>query len=164
MSITDSQRHLAERILDLAKTKNVTLATAESCTGGLIGAALTEVAGSSAIFERGFVTYSNEAKTDMLGVPEHLIHSHGAVSEPVAKAMAEGALTNSAAAISVSVTGIAGPGGSAVKPEGMVCFGLAQNDTETSTVTVQFGVLGRSNVRIAAVRQALEMICDVLER
>src|SRR5580698_10606896 len=111
------------------------LATAESCTGGLIAGALTEIAGSSDVVERGFVTYSNAAKTELLGVPAALIDTEGAVSEPVARRMAEGALAHSAADLAVSVTGIAGPGGGTdKKPVGLVWFGLARRGTATRTL------------------------------
>ena len=138
------------------------LATAESCTGGLIAGAITDVPGSSDVFDRGFVTYSNGAKSEMLGVSPSLIEAHGAVSEPVARAMATGALAHSAASIAVSVTGVAGPGGTARKPEGMVCFGLALDGHETRVETVQFGALGRPVVRIRTVEHALSMILDTL--
>src|ERR1700761_2206244 len=117
----------AEALLAACRAKGIMLATAESCTGGLIAAALTAIAGSSDVVDRGFVTYSNEAKHQMIGVPMALIETHGAVSEQVAAAMAEGALARSRAAIAVSVTGVAGPsGGSADKPVGLVCFGLSR--------------------------------------
>lgn len=110
--------------------KSLMLATAESCTGGLVAAAITDVSGSSGWFERGFVTYSNEAKSTMLGVPAKLIRDHGAVSEEVARAMAEGALLNSRAQVSLSITGVAGPnGGTPEKPVGMVCFGWSNRIT-----------------------------------
>jgi len=147
----------AADILALATAKGVMIATAESCTGGLISGALTEIAGSSAMFDRGFVTYSNAAKTDLLGVPAAMIAEHGAVSEEVAAAMAQGALARSAAQIAVSVTGVAGPGGSDAKPEGMVCFGLATAQG-VQTETVQFGAIGRANVRAKTVEHALGMI------
>lgn len=147
----------AADILALATAKGVMIATAESCTGGLISGALTDIAGSSAMFDRGFVTYSNAAKTDLLGVPAEMIAEHGAVSEQVAAAMAQGALARSAAQIAVSVTGVAGPGGSDAKPEGMVCFGVATAQG-VQTETVQFGAIGRANVRAKTVEHALGMI------
>ena len=114
----------AESLLEACRTRGLKLATAESCTGGLIAALLTEIPGSSDVVERGFVTYSNEAKSEELGVPADLIAAHGAVSEPVARAMAEGALAHSHADLAVSVTGVAGPGGgSAAKPVGLVHLG-----------------------------------------
>jgi nicotinamide-nucleotide amidase len=116
----------AASLLAACRSKGIMLATAESCTGGLIAAALTAIAGSSDVVDRGFVTYSNQAKHQMIGVPMALIEAHGAVSEEVAGAMAEGALARSQAAIAISVTGVAGPGGGSVeKPVGLVCFGLA---------------------------------------
>ncbi|MEM0936544.1 MAG: CinA family protein [Pseudomonadota bacterium] len=135
------------------------LATAESCTGGLIAAAITDVPGASDIFDRGFVTYTNAAKAEMLGVDPALIAGHGAVSEPVARAMAEGAIERSGAALAVSVTGIAGPGGSEHKPEGRVCFARAFGGT-THTEMVDFGPLGRSAVRSATVDHALKLLLD----
>lgn len=154
----------ARRILELARAKGLRIATAESCTGGLISAALTEVAGSSDVFERGFVTYSNGAKTQMLGVPTETIEAHGAVSEEVARAMAEGALRHAKAELAISVTGIAGPGGSEHKPEGLVCFGLAQSGAGTQVETIEFGALGRSRVRQATVAHAFQMLEDMLSQ
>ena len=119
------------RLLDLARAQGVILATAESCTGGLIAGAITDVAGSSDVFDRGFVTYSNAAKIDMLGVRAETLKTHGAVSEAVALEMAAGALDRSRATLAVSVTGIAGPGGSDHKPEGRVCFGVAAQGAPT---------------------------------
>ncbi len=148
----------AARLLDLARAKGVMVATAESCTGGLIAGAITEVAGSSDIFDRGFVTYSNAAKTEMLGVPTAMIDAHGAVSEEVAMAMAEGALQRSQASLAVSVTGIAGPGGSDHKPEGRVCFALARDGAPTRVETREFGAIGRKEVRQATVDHALRML------
>ncbi|UWQ93967.1 CinA family protein [Rhodobacteraceae bacterium M385] len=133
------------------------LATAESCTGGLIAGAVTDIAGSSALFDRGFVTYSNAAKVQMLGVSMALIEAHGAVSEAVAEAMAQGALARSEAHIAVSVTGIAGPGGSEHKPEGRVCFGVA-TATKVHVETVEFGALGRAEVRSRTVAHALSLV------
>ena len=148
----------AARILDLARDTGVMIATAESCTGWLIAAALTEVPGSSDVVDRGFVTYSNAAKTQMLGVPPQLIEASGAVSEEVAAAMADGALARSDADLAVSVTGVAGPGGSDHKPEGRVCFGLAIKNGPTRTETVEFGARGRSDVRRATVEHALALM------
>ena len=151
----------AARLLDLARAAGATIATAESCTGGLIAGAITDIPGSSDIFDRGFVTYSNAAKTELLGVDPDMIARHGAVSEDVAAAMAEGALARSLATHAVSVTGVAGPGGSDRKPEGMVCFGLATRQG-TRTETVQFGPLGRSAVRQATVGHALRLLIEAL--
>lgn len=138
------------------------LATAESCTGGMISATITDEPGSSNIFDRGFVTYSNAAKTEMLGVRPETLAAHGAVSEEVAREMAEGALARSAAGIAVSVTGIAGPGGSETKPEGRVCFAVATAEGARSEL-VDFGPLGRHLVREATVAHALHMVLMVLE-
>lgn len=139
------------------------IATAESCTGGLIAGAITDVAGSSDIFDRGFVTYSNAAKIQMLGVQPETLGLYGAVSEEVAREMADGARRNSAAQIAVSVTGIAGPSGSEFKPEGRVCFGLA-TPQGTMTETVDFGPLGRAQVRAATVAHALVLLLQAVER
>ena len=149
---------LAADILNAAREKGLRIATAESCTGGMVSAALTDVAGSSAVFERGFVTYTNDAKEQMLGVRRATLDAHGAVSEQVAQEMAEGALTHSDADIAVAITGIAGPGGSEFKPEGRVCFGLAIKNRPTHTETVEFGAIGRGNVRAASVEKALNLL------
>ena len=151
-----------EILIDLAREKGVMIATAESCTGGLIAGALTDVAGSSAVFERGFVTYSNAAKTELLGVDPALIATFGAVSEEVAQAMADGALAASDAALTISVTGIAGPGGSDAKPEGRVCFGRAQTGCKTYVETVEFGAIGRAGVRRVTVAHALVLLGNAL--
>ena len=137
------------------------LATAESCTGGLIAGACTDLSGSSNWFERGFVTYSNAAKTELLGVPSQLIAQHGAVSEPVARAMAQGALRHAAAQVAVAVTGVAGPsGGTADKPVGLVWFGFAMPDCVTSEKMHFPG--DRAAVRAAAVRHALSRLVELL--
>lgn len=153
----------AADILARARQAGVMIATAESCTGGLIAGALTEVPGSSDVFDRGFVTYSNGAKQDMLGVSATTLADFGAVSEPVAAEMAAGALIRSDADLAVSVTGIAGPGGSEHKPEGRVCFGLARTGRPTQTETIDFGALGRSAVRQATVAQALTLLAQSLQ-
>ncbi|WP_170458895.1 CinA family protein [Ruegeria arenilitoris] len=145
-------------LLDRAKALNVMIATAESCTGGMVAAALTDIPGSSAVVDRGFVTYTNAAKQDMLGVRAETLEAHGAVSEEVAREMAEGALAHSKAQLAVSITGIAGPGGSEFKPEGRVCFGLAVKGRPTLTETVEFGAAGRANVRRAARDHALKLL------
>ena len=154
---------LAIQIIDLAKQSGIMIATAESCTGGMVMASLTGIAGSSAVAERGFVTYTNNAKIQMLGVSSATLDAHGAVSEQVAKEMAKGALHNSEAALSVSITGIAGPGGSDHKPEGRVCFGIADHKN-CVTETVEFGALGRTNVREAARDHALQKLLDRLNQ
>lgn len=153
----------AEALLIAARAKGLWLATAESCTGGLLAGAITTPPGASAIFDRGFVTYTNEAKQDLLGVREETLAAHGAVSEEVAREMAEGALARSKAQVAVSVTGIAGPGGSERKPEGRVCFGLATREG-TSTRTIDFGPLGRDAVRAATVDHALRLLLQAVER
>ena len=149
-------------LLQRARAQGVTIATAESCTGGMVAAALTEIAGSSDVFDRGFVTYSNAAKIAMLGVQAQTLADHGAVSEPVARQMAEGALVQSTATLAVSVTGIAGPGGSDFKPEGRVCFGVAMQGQPTRVETVDFGALGRPQVRTAARDRALALLAQAL--
>jgi nicotinamide-nucleotide amidase len=163
--MTQYAANLAVQVQTLATAllaKQWQLALAESCTGGLIAAACTDLAGSSAWFERGFVTYSNAAKIDMLGVPADLIVQHGAVSEPVAHAMAQGALQRSQAHITASVTGIAGPSGAtAGKPVGMVCFGFATNQAVTTETLCFTG--DRAAVRQqAAVHalQRLQVLCE----
>ena len=152
----------AKAVLSAARAAGVMIATAESCTGGLIAGALTDVAGSSDVVDRGFITYSNAAKIEMLGVSLETLQTCGAVSEEIARDMAEGALARSNADIAVSVTGIAGPGGSEFKPEGRVCFGLAQSGKATKTETVDFGPLGRRQVRQATVDHALAMLREAL--
>ena len=148
----------AERVLAACRARGAMLATAESCTGGLIAAALTAIAGSSDVVDRGFVTYSNAAKTEMLGVPAALIEAEGAVSEAVARAMATGALARSAATIAVAVTGVAGPGGGTVtKPVGLVWFGLAQRGAAVAAEHVVFPG-DRALVRQATVAHALALI------
>lgn len=150
------------QILQAARYWGLTIATAESCTGGMVAAALTDVAGASDVFDRGFITYSNAAKRAMLGVHAATLAAHGAVSEEVAREMAEGALAHSDAGIAVSITGIAGPGGSEFKPEGRVCFGLARTGRPTRTETRDFGALGRAQVRAAARDRALELLAEGL--
>lgn len=149
---------IATLILEKYRENGLRIAAAESCTGGMVAVALTDVAGSSDVFERGFVTYSNAAKVQMLGVSEDSLQAHGAVSEPVAREMAEGALAHAEADVAVSITGIAGPGGSAHKPEGRVCFALARRGAITRVETVDFGALGRPKVRQAACDHALGML------
>jgi nicotinamide-nucleotide amidase len=149
----------ANALVQLYRGLGLKLSTAESCTGGLVAGLLTEVPGSSACVERGFVTYSNAAKEEMIGVPGALIAAHGAVSEPVARAMAEGALAHSVADIAVAITGVAGPdGGSLEKPVGLVHFACATRGGETVRVERRFGALGRSQVRRQAVLVALDLL------
>lgn len=151
----------AAQVLDAARAAGVMIATAESCTGGLLGAALTAVPGSSDVVDCGFVTYSNDAKMRMLGVGSGTLAAHGAVSEPVAAEMAAGALERSKSQIAVAITGIAGPGGSEHKPEGRVCFGLA-TPAGVRAETVEFGALGRDAVRAASVAHALRLLAGAL--
>ena len=151
----------AQAVLTAATEKGAIIATAESCTGGGIAVAITDIAGSSAIFDRGFVTYTNAAKMQMLGVQQDTLDAHGAVSEQVASEMASGALAASDATIAISVTGIAGPGGSEFKPEGRVCFGVATSNGIT-TETCEFGAIGRQNVRAQSVQHALSRLLQAL--
>jgi nicotinamide-nucleotide amidase len=154
---------LAVAVIEALRKKGLKLATAESCTGGMVAASITDVAGSSDVFERGFVTYSNLSKTEMLGVDSGLIQTHGAVSSQVAKAMAEGALEFSKAQISVAITGVAGPGGGRVeKPVGLVHFGLAQSKSPTADFEMRFGDVGRHEVRTSARDFALQLVLDQL--
>ena len=153
----------AERVLSLCRTKGLRVATAESCTGGLIAACLTEIAGSSDVVDRGFVTYANEAKRDLLGVPAELLMRVGAVSEEVARAMAEGALARSDATLAVAVTGIAGPGGgTAAKPVGLVHHARAGPGGALLHRRVVYAG-DRGAVRLATVATALDMLIDGVE-
>ncbi len=156
---------LATKVLEAARSAGLKLATAESCTGGLVAAALTDIAGSSEIFDRGFVTYSNEAKVAMLIVSPEMIAAHGAVSSETAAAMARGAVEHSLADIAVAITGIAGPGGGAPeKPVGLVWFGMAVRDGAVRTEERRFGPLGRAQIRAAAVETALALILDAIDQ
>jgi nicotinamide-nucleotide amidase len=149
----------ASALLDRCRAAGLKIATAESCTGGLVTGLLTEIPGSSAVVERGFVVYSNEAKRDVLGVPAATLAEHGAVSEATARAMAEGALNNSCADLAVSVTGVAGPdGGTAEKPVGLVWFACARRGAATVACEQQFGEIGRTSIRLASVRVALALL------
>ncbi len=150
---------LAEEVLRLARSHGLTIATAESCTGGLVAGALTEVPGASEVLNRGFVTYSNAAKTEMLGVPAALIEGHGAVSESVARAMAEGACSAARTAIAVAITGVAGPGGGTeAKPVGLVHFAACRRGRPTLHRERRFGDVGRAEVRRLSVLEALELL------
>jgi nicotinamide-nucleotide amidase len=150
---------LAETVLAEARARKLKIATAESCTGGLVAGALTEIAGSSDVFERGFVTYSNEAKMESLGVVEDTVDKFGAVSAPTAIAMAEGAIHNSKADVAVAVTGIAGPsGGSAAKPVGLVHLAVARRGKGTLVQERRFGNLGRDRIRMESVEAALNLL------
>lgn len=160
---TDSVVHqLAIRVGNKLREGRLMLATAESCTGGMVATAITDISGSSGWFERGFVTYSNQAKSEMIGVPAEMIDRHGAVSEPVARAMAEGALANSRAQVSLSITGIAGPGGGTPeKPVGMVSFGWS-NRLHTSVETLVFKG-DREQIRVQAAAHALRGLLALLD-
>jgi nicotinamide-nucleotide amidase len=153
----------AEALLAMARNKAIRIATAESCTGGLIAGLLTEIPGSSDVVERGFVTYSNEAKEELLGVPRALLAEHGAVSAPVARAMADGALKHSRAQLCVAVTGIAGPGGgSAEKPVGLVYIAAARAPGDIIVKEHRFGDIGRDAIRMATLREALNLLRERL--
>lgn len=152
---------IAQHIVEKAAQTGQTVTTAESCTGGMVAAAITDIAGSSAAFERGFVTYSNLAKTEMLGVSPATLEAHGAVSEEVAREMAMGARAEARADVAVAISGIAGPGGSEFKPEGRVCYGLATANGVT-TQTIDHGALGRAEVRAAARDHALRLLISGL--
>jgi nicotinamide-nucleotide amidase len=155
----------AAALLELCRLKRLRIATAESCTGGLVAATLTEIPGSSDVVERGFVTYSNEAKQAMLGVPAVTIEKFGAVSRETAEAMAQGALAHSPAELAVSVTGIAGPGGgSDEKPVGLVHFAAASKHGGLIHREKRFGNIGRSQVREASVVEALAMLRELAEK
>ncbi len=149
----------AHQLLDTARAKGLRLATAESCTGGLIAALLTEIPGSSQVVERGFVTYSNQAKEDLLGVPSDLIHQYGAVSDPVVRAMVDGALKHSLAHLAVAVTGIAGPGGgSAEKPVGLVYVAVQRAGEAPLVKELRLGDIGRGEIRSRTLAEALAML------
>ena len=149
----------AQRLQELLIAKGWTVTTAESCTGGMVAAAITDNPGSSSVFERGFVTYSNQAKIEVLGVSPTTLSDHGAVSEDVAREMAQGAQNRANADLAVAISGIAGPGGSDHKPEGRVCFAIA-NGPNISSETVEFGPIGRANVRANATRHALKLLTN----
>jgi nicotinamide-nucleotide amidase len=155
-------RALSIRVLDACRARKWTLATAESCTGGLVAGALTEIAGSSDVVDRGFVTYSNAAKMAMLGVPDATLSAHGAVSRETAEAMAQGALAHAGVDLAVSITGIAGPGGgSAGKPVGLVHFAAAARDGRLIRREKRYGDIGRSEVRRLSVIEALTMLLEL---
>ena len=149
-------------LLELCKAKKLTVATAESCTGGLVAGALTDIAGSSAVVDRGFVTYTNEAKNEMLGVPADMLQRHGAVSRETAEAMASGVLAHCPADLAVSITGIAGPGGgSAAKPVGLVHFAVARRGGPIIHCERRYGDIGRAEVRRRSVLEALSMLSEL---
>ena len=148
------------QFIDHARTAGIMAASAESCTGGLIGALVTSIAGASDVYERGFITYTNEAKSELLGIPAAIIQANGAVSAEVARRMAQQCLLKSNADIAVSVTGIAGPGSDSHKPAGLVYFGLAVRDHPVRIVCKRFGDRGRDEVRLAAVETALDLLSE----
>ena len=155
----DRLRNLAMLILDDAEQARLKIATAESCTGGLVAALFTDIPGSSTVFERGFVTYSNKAKEEMLGVPGDVLADYGAVSEPVSRMMAEGAMKNSRANIAVGITGVAGPGGGTkMKPVGLVHVACARENRAVVHEMLQLGDIGRTAIRMEAVETALKLI------
>lgn len=152
----------AEAVLGACRAAGLTLATAESCTGGLVAGALTAIPGSSDVVDRGFVTYSNAAKVAMLGVSEATLAAFGAVSEQTAREMARGALTAAGTGLAVSITGVAGPGGgSAEKPVGLVHFACARQDGVVRHREMRFGALGREEIRLRSVAVALDMLSDL---
>ncbi len=154
----------AKRLLDICKRKKLTVATAESCTAGLVAGTLTEIPGVSSMLDRGFVTYSNQAKQDMLGVSAETLRLHGAVSRETAEQMAQGAIAHAPVDLAVSVTGIAGPdGGTEEKPVGLVHFGAATRSGRLVHVERQFGDVGRAEVRKRSVLQAFRMLHDLAE-
>lgn len=160
----DARRKAAAHVLDLFRARGLKIATAESCTGGLVAAALTDIAGSSDVVDRGFVTYSNEAKEAMLGVPAATLKRYGAVSAQTVAAMADGALKNSLADVSVAITGIAGPGGGTKqKPVGLVHFAAASRDGRSIVKVRRYGKIGRRRVRERSVAEALELLSTLAQ-
>jgi len=155
---------LAANVLRACDAKGLKVCTVESCTGGLVAASLTEIAGSSSVFERGFNTYSNQAKMEMVNVAKDTLIAHGAVSVETAREMAAGGLAASRADLSVAITGIAGPGGAGDKPEGLVCFAAISKSGDRIDAREEFGALGRSNVRAVSVEKALNMLLDLARR
>ena len=163
--MSDALRNATTTVLDLCRARGWKVATAESCTGGLVAGALTEIAGSSDVVDRGFVTYSNEAKQQMLGVPAATLSIHGAVSRQTAEAMARGALGKGGADVVVAITGIAGPGGgSPDKPVGLVHFAAASRGGALTHAEMRYGDIGRSEVRHRSVLQALTMLKEMAEK
>ncbi len=161
----DAVKAAATALLDLCKQKHLMVATAESCTGGLVAGAMTEIAGSSDVVDRGFVTYSNEAKQQMLGVSADTLAQYGAVSRQTAEEMAKGVLAHAPVDLAVSITGIAGPGGGSVdKPVGLVHFAAASRDGQLVHVEKRFGDIGRSEVRRQSVLQALAMLHNAADK
>ena len=156
--------NIAKEIIDLANLNKAVIASAESCTGGMLSSAITEIQGSSVIFECGFVTYSNISKMELLSVKENTLNFYGAVSEEVAGEMAIGAINNSKANLAISITGIAGPGGSNTKPEGMVCFSIALENEIKLTETKKWGALGRNIIRQKATLHGLRLLSRTLKK
>jgi nicotinamide-nucleotide amidase len=154
------EMHKLKKLSVLAIKLNSKIVSAESCTAGLLGASLTEIPGSSAFFEQGYITYSNHSKNSVLGVENKTLKKYGAVSEQVAKQMAEGALKRSKSTIAISITGVAGPGGSDCKPEGLVCFAVAKENGKTRTEAREYGPIGRSKVRFSAVKTAIDLLYE----
>jgi nicotinamide-nucleotide amidase len=155
-------RALSIRVLDACRARRWMVATAESCTGGLVAGALTEIAGSSEVVDRGFVTYSNAAKVSLVGVPETILAAHGAVSRQTAEAMAQGALVRAGVDLTVAITGVAGPGGgSAEKPVGLVHFAAAARSGRLTHREKRYGDIGRSEVRRLSVLEALAMLLEL---
>ncbi len=164
MIFSQSQSETAARLLVKAREKKLKIVTAESCTGGLIGACLTEIPGASDVFERGFITYSNAAKSELLGVPASLISVHGAVSEEVAKAMAEGALKHSQGDLSIAVTGVAGPGGGTPeKPVGLVHLTSVGPGGAMLHVALRLGDISRTEIRLKSVDAGLILLLRLLQ-
>ena len=153
---------IAKEVFDLATINEVMIASAESCTGGMLSSTITDIPGSSAIFDCGFVTYSNISKMTLLSVNENTLHRHGAVSEKVAGEMAIGAINNSQASLAISITGIAGPGGLTKKPEGLVCFSIAVDNKIKLTETKNWGSLGRNRIRQKATLYGLQLLSRTL--
>jgi nicotinamide-nucleotide amidase len=165
MSFSTGLLNAAEHLLQTCRRKGRLIATAESCTGGLIAGVLTAVPGSSDVVDCGFVTYSNDAKAKMIGVPEATIRQHGAVSAEVAVAMAQGAIAQSRAHLAIAVTGVAGPGGgTAIKPVGLVWLAAAARDGHVRTRELRLGDIGREEVRLATVGEALAMLQELADR
>jgi nicotinamide-nucleotide amidase len=162
--MNEELRQAAAEVLDTCRARGLRVATAESCTGGLVVAALTDIAGSSDVVDRGFVTYSNQAKQEMLGVTSETLRDHGAVSRETAEAMARGAIAHSSADLAVAITGVAGPGGgSADKPVGLVHFASASRGGALTHTEMRYGEIGRGNVRVRSVLQALAMLRETGE-
>jgi len=155
--------NLAQQVIDAARAADLKIATAESCTGGMVAAALTDISGASAVFDRGFITYSYASKPEMLGINPDTIEAHGAVSAEVVAQMASGALAHSDADIVVAITGIAGPVKGSAKPEGRVWFAISTT-TSITTIVQEFGAIGRAKVRRASVEQALALLLGAIKR